>query len=50
MIKKKEIIKIYNDENDNNEKENTFLIELEPVAVDIEKIKKVFSASKKLIL
>ena len=50
MIKKKEIIKIYNDDNDNSDKENTFLIELEPFAVDIEKIKKVFSASKKLIL
>ena len=50
MINKKEIIKIYNDDNDNSDKENTFLIELEPFAVDIEKIKKVFSISKKLIL
>ena len=50
LIKKKEIMKIYNDDNENNGKDNTFLMELDPIKVDIDKIKKVFSSSKKLIL
>ena len=50
LIKKKEIMKIYNDDSENNGKDNTFLMELDPIKVDIDKIKKVFSSSKKLIL
>jgi hypothetical protein len=49
---KKEILKIYNDNNDNNNlnKDNTFLKDIDLNSVDIEKIKKVYSSSKKLIL
>jgi hypothetical protein len=48
---KKEIIKMYNDkENNNNIEENTFLMETYPIQIDIEKIKKVYPSSKKLIL
>lgn len=49
---KKEIIKIYNNDNDNNNEEynNTFLIENEQIPIDLNKIKKVYSQSKKLML
>ena len=48
---KKEILKIYNDNNDNNfNKENSFLIDINLSPVDIEKIKKVYSSSKKIML
>ena len=51
MMLKKEIIKMYNDEeNNNNIEENTFLMETYPIQIDIEKIKKVYPSSKKLIL
>ena len=51
MMLKKEIIKMYNDkENSNNIEENTFLMETYPIQIDIEKIKKVYPSSKKLIL
>ena len=51
MMLKKEIIKMYNDkENNNNVEENTFLMETYPIQIDIEKIKKVYPSSKKLIL
>ena len=45
---------MYNNENNNssnnNNEETTFLLETNPTPVDIEKIKKVYSSSKKLIL
>ena len=52
MMLKKEIIKIYNNDNDNNNEEynNTFLIENEQIPIDLNKIKKVYSQSKKLML
>ena len=52
MMLKKEIIKIYNDKenNNNNNEETTFLMETEQFPVDVEKIKKVYSSAKKLIL
>ena len=51
MMLKKEIIKIYNNnEISNIEKENTFLIDNDQVSVDMTKIKSVISQSKKLIL
>ena len=46
---KKEIIKIYKDENNNNE-DTLFLFDTDQISVDLEKIKKVYSSSKKLIL
>ena len=49
MMLKKEIIKIYNEENNNNE-DTTFLFDTDLIPVDLEKIKKVYSSSKKLIL
>ena len=49
MMLKKEIIKIYKDENNNNE-DTLFLFDTDQISVDIEKIKKVYSSSKKLIL
>ena len=51
MLLNKEIIKIYNNnENSNNNDETTFLIDTDPIPIDIEKIKKVYSSSKKLFL
>ena len=51
MMLKKEIIKIYNNnDNNNNEENNTFLIDNEQIIVDMVKLKKVFSQSKKLML
>jgi len=51
MMLKKEIIKIYNNnENTNIEKENTFLNDNEQTSVDMVKLNSVFSQSKKLIL
>ena len=50
MMLKKEIIKMYNNDNDNNEENNTFLIDIDQISVDINKIKKVYSKSKKLKL
>ena len=51
MMLKKEIIKIYNNnENTNIEKENTFLNDNDQVSVDMVKLKSVFSQTKKLIL
>lgn len=51
MMFKKEIIKIYNNnENSINNEENMLLMDTDPSPVDIEKIKKVYSSSKKLIL
>ena len=51
MMLKKEIIKIYKDENNNNNNEDTlFLFDTDQISVDLEKIKKVYSSSKKLIL
>ena len=51
MMLKKEIIKIYNNnENTNLEKENTFLIDNDQASVDMVKLKSVFSQAKKLIL
>ena len=51
MMLKKEIIKIYNNnENTNIEKENTFLNDNDQVSVDMVKLKSVFSQAKKLIL
>ena len=50
---KKEIIKIFNNnnnENNSNNEENILLMDTLPSPVDIEKIKKVYSSSKKLIL
>ena len=49
MMLKKEIIKIYKDENNNNE-DTLFLFDTDQISVDLEKIKKVYSSSKKLIL
>ena len=49
MMLKKEIIKIYKDENNNNEA-TLFLFDTDQISVDLEKIKKVYSSSKKLIL
>jgi hypothetical protein len=49
MMLKKEIIKIYNNDN-NKEENNTFLIDNEQIPIDINKIKKVYSKSKKLML
>jgi hypothetical protein len=46
---KKEIINNYTN-NDLSNKENTFLMDTEIIPVDIEKIKKVYSISKKLFL
>lgn len=49
MMLKKEIIKIYND--NNNEPNNTFLVDNNDQApVDIAKLKKVYSISKKIML
>jgi hypothetical protein len=51
MMLKKEIIKMYNsNENNNNIEENGFLMDTYPNPIDIEKIKKVYPSSKKLIL
>jgi pSer/pThr/pTyr-binding forkhead associated (FHA) protein len=51
MMLKKEIIKIYNNnENTNIEKENTFIIDNDQLSVDMVKLKSVFSQAKKLIL
>ena len=51
IILKKEIIKMYNNnENNNTIEENTFLIDTDIIPIDIEKIKKVYPSSKKLIL
>ena len=50
MMLKKEIIKIYKDENNNNNEDTLFLFDTDQISVDIEKIKKVYSSSKKLIL
>jgi hypothetical protein len=50
---KKEIIQIFNNnnnENNSNNEENILLMDTLPSPVDIEKIKKVYSSSKKLIL
>ena len=48
-ILNKEIINNYTN-NDLSNKENTFLMETEIIPADIEKIKKVYSISKKLFL
>ena len=45
MMLKKEIIKIYKDENNNNE-DTLFLFDTDQISVDLEKIKKVYSSSK----
>ena len=54
MNLKKEIIKIFNNDNSNNNNSNndetSFLMEIDPIPIDLEKIKKVYSSSKKLIL
>ena len=51
MMLKKELIKIYNNnENNNNNEETTFLMETDISPIDYEKIKKVYSLSKKLVL
>ena len=50
MMLKKEIIKIYKDENNNNNEDTLFLFDTDQISVDLEKIKKVYSSSKKLIL
>ena len=53
MMFKKEIIQIFNNnnnENNSNNEENILLMDTLPSPVDIEKIKKVYSSSKKLIL
>ena len=52
---KKEIIKIFNNDNsnnniNNNDETNNFLMEIDPIPIDLEKIKSVYSYSKKLIL
>ena len=39
-----------NNENNNSIEENTFLIDTDIIPIDIEKIKKVYPSSKKLIL
>lgn len=47
MMLKKEIIKIYNNnENTNIEKENTFIIDNDQLSVDMVKLKSVFSGEK----
>ena len=51
MMLKKEIIKIYNNDNEIEEDcNNTFLLENEQISIDLNKIQKVYSQSKKLIL
>ena len=49
MMLKKEIIKIYNSEN-NIREDNKSFIDSEQISVDINKIKQVYSKSKKLLL
>ena len=50
MMLKKEIIKIYNNDKDTENYNNTFLLENEHISIDLNKIKKVYSLSKKLRL
>ena len=55
QLHQKEIIKIFNNDNsnnniNNNDETNNFLMEIDPIPIDLEKIKSVYSYSKKLIL